>query len=517
MNNSIENKRIIANASLMYLRMGIMMVISFFTARITLEALGFVDYGINNVVGSLVSTFSLISGALSSSVSRFITFELGRGDNNKLNKVFSTSVNIHVIIAIIVVIAIETIGLWFLNNRMVIPADRLSAAHWVLQCSTLMFAINIFSVPYNAAIIAHERMDIYAYFTLFDAFSRLAIIFAIRYYGGDKLILFAIISLIPTLIKQLYYWLFCKRNFEECTYYAVWDKKIFKELFGFAGWSFIGTSAGVAKDQGVNITINLFCGPSVNAARGIATQINGILSQFVINIIVPINPQITKSYASKNYERLNNLIFKGTKFLYYLLMTLSIPVLIELKSILCLWLGKIPPHTVTFTRLIIIQYLIELAYNLLVVAQISSGAIKKYQIISGCTLLLNLPISYLLLRDGWPPESTIIASIIISIIVFAEILLFTRKSINLNIKGFLIDVISNLVIVTLVSFTIPYICHSILEESFFRIIITCIVSVVTSFLSIYFIGCNEQEKKFIQEFTKKQTRRFYKNKASERF
>ena len=222
MSNSEANKRIAKNTMLLYIRMGVMMIISFFTARITLEALGVVDYGINNVVGGLVSMFSLISSSLSSSVSRFMTFGLGKGDKKELNTIFSTSVNIHIILAIIVVIAIETIGLWFLNNKMVIPADRLTAAHWVLQCSTFLFVLGLLSVPYNAAIIAHERMDVYAYFTLFDAFSRLAIIFAIKYYGGDKLILLAIISMIPPLIKQLYYWHYSKKNFEECTYHAVW-------------------------------------------------------------------------------------------------------------------------------------------------------------------------------------------------------------------------------------------------------------------------------------------------------
>ena len=249
MNNTEANKRIAKNTMLLYIRMGVMMIISFFTARITLEALGVVDYGINNVVGGLVSMFSLISSSLSSSVSRFMTFGLGKGDKKELNTIFSTSVNIHIILALIVVITIETIGIWFLNNKMVIPIERLTAAHWVLQSSTLMFAIGLLSVPYNATIIAHEKMGVYAYFTLFDAFSRLAIVFAIKYYGGDKLILLAIISLIPILIKQLYYWHYSKKHFEECTYHAIWDKRVFKEMFGFAGWNFIGCTAGLAKDH----------------------------------------------------------------------------------------------------------------------------------------------------------------------------------------------------------------------------------------------------------------------------
>ncbi len=505
--NTEANKRIAKNTMLLYIRMGVMMVISFFTARITLEALGVVDYGINNVVGGLVSMFSLISSSLSSSVSRFMTYGLGKGDKKELNTIFSTSVNIHIILAIIIVIAIETIGVWFLNNKMVIPTERLTAAHWVLQSSTLLFAIGLLSVPYNAAIIAHEKMGVYAYFTLFDAFSRLAIIFAIKYYGGDKLILLAIISLIPTLIKQFYYWHYSKKHFEECTYHAVWDKKVFKEMSGFAGWNFIGCTAGLTKDQGVNIAINMFTGPAVNAARGIAMQINSIIGQFIGNFMVAINPQITKEYAAGNLKRMHTLIFKSTRFSYYLFLFLSIPILLEIETILYIWLGQVPEHTVLFTRLVIILSLAEIISNALITAQNATGNIRNYQIVVGGILLMNFPISYILLKMGYFPEVTVIVAIIISQLCLVARLAFLRHSVKLPTATFIKDVYCNIIIVSAAAFAIPFICHLYIGNQILRLFVVSIISVITSGFTIYFIGCNKDErmlaKKYISRITNK--------------
>ena len=508
--NTEANKRIAKNTMLLYIRMGVMMIISFFTARITLEALGVVDYGINNVVGGLVSMFSLISSSLSSSVSRFMTFGLGKGDKKELNTIFSTSVNIHIILAIIVVIAIETIGIWFLNNKMVIPFERLTAAHWVLQSSTVLFVVGLLSVPYNAAIIAHERMDVYAYFTLFDAFARLAIIFAIKYYGGDKLILLAVISLIPPLIKQFYYWHYSKRNFEECTYHAIWDKRVFKEMFGFAGWNFIGSTAGLTKDQGVNIAINMFTGPAVNAARGIAMQINGIIGQFIGNFLVAINPQIIKEYAAGNLKRMHSLIFKSTRFSYYLFLFLSIPILLEVETILYIWLGQVPEHTVLFTRLVIILSLAEIISNALIRSQEATGNIRNYQIVVGGLLLTNFPISYILLKMGYFPEITVVVAIIISQICLAARLAFLKHMIKLPVAVFLRDVYCNVIIVSAIAFVIPFLCHLYIGNQILRLIVVSMISVITSGLAIYFVGCDKNEQILAKRYICKIKNKFLK-------
>ena len=508
--HSEDNKRIAKNTMLLYGRMGLMMIISFFTARITLEALGVDNYGINNVVGGLVSMFSLISSSLTSSTSRFITYGLGAGDKERLNKIFITSTNIHLILAIIVVLAIETIGVWFLNNKMVIPADRLTAAHWVLQCSVISFVVGLLSTPYNASIIAHERMDVYAYFSLFDAVSRLAIVFSIKYYGGDKLILLAVISLIPMLIKQFYYWRFTKRNFEECTYHFKWDKALFKEMTSFAGWNFIGCTAGQMKDQGVNIAINMFHGPAVNAARGIAMQICGIVGQFTGNIFAAINPQITKEYAAGNYVRMHNLMFKGTKILYFLFMIISIPIFFEIETILYIWLGQVPQHTVLFTRLVLILCLSDTLAGTLITAQLATGRIRNYQIVVGGTLLLNFPVSYILLRLGFFPEITLVIAIIISQICLIERLLFLRTMIKLPSLKFAKEVYLTTIIVTIIASITPAILYCNLHESIIRFILVCTSSVISSILAIYFIGCKDDEKRLVLQYVSKITNKFKK-------
>ena len=506
--NSEASKRIAKNTMLLYIRMGVMMIISFFTARITLEALGVVDYGINNVVGGLVSMFSLISSSLSSSVSRFMTFGLGKGDKKELSTIFSTSVNIHIILAIIIVIAIETIGMWFLNNKMVIPVERLTAAHWVLQSSTVLFVIGLLSVPYNAAIIAHEKMGVYAYFTLFDAFSRLAIIFAIKYYGGDKLILLAIISIIPTLIKQFYYWNYSKKHFEECTYHAIWDKRVFKEMFGFAGWNFIGASSAQMKDQGVNIAINMFNGPAINAARGIAMQINGIIGQFTGNFMVAINPQITKEFAANNFDRMHKLIFNGTRFTYYLFLLISIPIFFEIETILYVWLGQVPEHTILFTRLVIILNLAEIISNTLITAQLATGKIRNYQIVVGGTQMLNFPISYLLLKMEYFPEITVIVAIIISQICFIERLLFLRQMVHLPSLRYFKDVYLQLLLVTALSAIVPTTIHATVINPTLRFFATCTVAISGTILVIYTVGLRKEERSMAVRYVKKTVRKF---------
>ena len=510
MNNNTEaNKRIAKNTMLLYIRMGVMMIISFFTARITLEALGVVDYGINNVVGGLVSMFSLISSSLSSSVSRFMTFGLGKGDKKELNKIFSTSVNIHIVLAIIVVIAIETIGVWFLNNKMVIPAERLTAAHWVLQSSTVLFVVGLLSVPYNAAIIAHERMDIYAYFTLFDAFARLAIIFAIKYYGGDKLILLAVISLIPPLIKQFYYWHYSKRNFEECTYHAIWDKRVFKEMFGFAGWNFLGNTAYILNTQGVNMLINLFFGVTLNAARGIATQIESIVTQFAGNFTVAMNPQITKSYAAGNLDHTYSLIKKGAIYSFCLMLIIVVPIIMEIDNILKLWLGNVPEHTATFTRLCLCGNLIMTLGNSLYTGIIASGKIRKYQIIITIAGAWVFPLTYLAFKLGMPAES---AYIIYNIVYFSLLIIrayLAKGIINLNMRQYIQDVILKAIYIAAIVSIPPLAITFLFEESILRTFIAGPLVLLTTITIIYFIGLGKSERTLINTTVKKYIKKIH--------
>ena len=492
-----NTRRIAKNTALLYIRMLVMMVISFITTRVMLKALGVDNYGINNVVGGLVSMFSMLSASLSGAVSRFFTFGLGKGDMKHLRVVFSTSINIHIVLAIIVLIAIETAGVWFLNHRMVIAPDRLDAANWVLQCSTIIFAINLLSVPYRAAIIAHERMSAFAYLTIFEATAKLLIVCAIYFYGGDKLKLLAMLNIIPAIISQVIYWRYCKRNFIECRYQYVYDKKLFGEIFSFAGWSFIGNTAGVMKNEGVNVVINTFFGASINAARGIAMQVNGMVMQFISNFTMALNPQIIKDYAAGQLERMHKLMFQGTKLSYYIFMILSIPVIFEIETFLQVWLDEVPAHTVLFTRLVLVLSLAEIVSHTLITAQTATGKIKVYQIVVGGILLLNLPISYLLLRWGWFPEVTVIVAIIVSQLCLVARLCFLRKMIDLPVRRFIVEVYCNVIVVTAISLIVPAICYVLMPPGIARFFTLCSLSVLSSAATIYWVGCNRDDRAMV--------------------
>lgn len=489
-----DTKRIAKNTGFLYMRMLVMMVIGFITARVMLEALGVNNYGINNVVGGLVSMFSMLSSSLSGAVSRFFTFGLGKGDMMRLRVIFSTSINIHILLAVVVVLAIEVVGVWFLNNRMNIDADRLLAANWVLQCSTITFAINLLSVPYRAAIIAHERMSAFAYLTIFDATAKLLIVCAVYFYNGDKLILLSVLNITPAIISQVIYWLYCKRHFEECTYKFASDKKLFKEIFGFAGWSFIGNTAGLMKNEGVNVVINIFTNTTINAARGFAMQVNGMVMQFISNFTMALNPQIIKDYASGQLQRMHKLMFQGTKLSYYIFMILSIPLIFEVEAFLYLWLGEVPEHTVSFTRLVLVLSLAEIVSYTLITAQNATGKIRDYQIVVGGILLLNLPISYLLLRWGVFPEVTVIVAIIVSQLCLAARLWFLRKMIDFPVRQFITKVYFNVIAVTLLSLIVPAICYIAIPPGYVRVFILGSLSICSSIATIYFVGCTREER-----------------------
>ncbi len=415
--NSANNKRIAKNTLMLYMRMLISMAVSLYTSRITLNALGVEDYGIYNVVGGFVGMFSMLSGSLSSAISRFITFELGRGDQKRLNTVFSTSVIIQLVLSLIIVVLVESFGVWFLTHKMVIPADRIFAAKWVLHLSLLSFVFGLISLPYNATIIAHEKMSAFAYLSLLDVFWKLLIAYLLTMTLSDRLILYASLLCGISLVMRLIYGIYCKLNFEECKNFRwVFDQKLFKEMFGFAGWNLIGASSAVLRDQGGNILINtLGGGPVVNAARGIASQVNAAVGGFVSNFMTALNPQITKSYASGDYKYMMTLIFQGARLSFYMLLILSLPIIISTSYILTLWLNIVPEYTVIFVRLVLVFAMCESISNPLITAMLATGNIKNYQIVVGGLQLMNLQLSYVLLKLGFPAYFVLVVAIFISL------------------------------------------------------------------------------------------------------
>lgn len=494
---SQNNKRIAKNTLLLYFRMLFMMAVSLYTSRVVLHTLGVEDFGIYNVVGGVVAMFSVISGSLSAAISRFITYELGKGDKEKLVRIFSSSVTIQLGLGLVIIILAEVIGVWFLNEKMSIPENRMYAANWVFQLSILTFVINLISVPYNAAIIAHEKMSAFAYISILEVVAKLIIVYMLLLSPIDKLIFYAILMASVALIIRFVYGFYCKRNFEECTYHFILDKELLKKMFGFAGWNFIGASSAVLRDQGGNIVINLFCGPAVNAARGIAYQVNNAISGFVNNFMTALNPQITKSYAAGEKEYMMTLIYQGARLSFYILLILSLPVIVNAHYILTLWLKIVPEHTTLFVQLVLIFAMSESISNPLITAMLATGKIRNYQIIVGGLQMMNLPISYVLLRYGCIPETVLIVAICISQCCLAARLYMLRGMIGLSVREYLSKVYFNVLAVTVLSAVIPCILSYYLSETLQNFIIICVVSVICTFTVIYFVGCNRKERQFI--------------------
>lgn len=493
-NESANNKRIAKNTLLLYFRMLLTMAVSLYTSRVILSTLGVEDYGIYNVVGGVVAMFSVISGSLSAAISRFITYELGKGDEKALKNIFSSAVTIQLTLGIIILILAEAIGVWFLNTKMNIPESRIYATNWIFQLSILTFIINLISIPYNAAIIAHEKMSAFAYISILEVSTKLLIAYLLVISPIDRLIFYAILMASVALIIRFVYGYYCKRNFEECTYYFIFDKDLLKRMFGFASWNFIGTCSAILRDQGGNIVINLFCGPAVNAARGIAYQVNSAINGFVNNFMMALNPQITKSYASGNREYMMTLIYQGARLSFYILMLLSLPVMINVDYILGLWLKTVPEHTSTFVQLVLIFAMSEAISNPLITAMLATGNIKNYQIIVGGLQMLNLPISYIFLKNEYIPETVLIVAIFISQCCLVARLYMLKRMIGFSPKIFIKKVYLNVISVYIVSSLLPVFLSNTLQKSFINFVIISTLSLLINLLTILYIGCNSEER-----------------------
>lgn len=493
-----NNKLIAKNTMMLYFRLSIIMVVYLYTSRVVLKALGIEDYGIYNVVAGVVTLFSFFNNALSSATSRFITYELGKEDMIELKKNFRTAFTIHLILSVVILILAETIGLWFVNYKLLIPDERLFAANVIYQFSILSCAVTIMQVPLNAEIIAHEKMGIYAYIGIFDAVSKLVIAFVICSSENDRLIIYGSLLFFVTVLLFVIYHIYCNINFEEYNLTVLYDKNVFKNMLSYSGWSLWGSMAYMLKDQGVNMTLNIFFGPLVNAARGIAFQVNTALNSFTQNFTMAMNPQIVKSYACGNYERVVLLFYSGAKFSFFLLLFLSLPILFETKYILDAWLGQMPDYTILFSRLVIINSLIE-SFTYVIGATVqATGRIKIYQIVIGGLLLLNLPISYLFLKLGYLPYIVFFIAILLSIISIIVRIVILSSLIKISIKKFLIDVLGISLLVSVFSIILPGWIYCAMNAGVVRVLCVIGSSLLSTILCIWIIGLNRKEKLFIR-------------------
>ena len=500
---SDNNKRIAKNTLLLYVRMLFTMVVSLFTSRVILNTLGVEDYGINNVVGGIVTMFTVLSGSLSSSISRFITFELGKGNLQRLKTVFSTSVNIQLGMSVLIIVIAEAAGICFLNTKMNIPHDRIVAANWVFQCAILTFVLNLLSVPYNAAIIAHEKMSAFAYISVVEVTLKLIIVYMLTISPFDRLKTYAVLLLCVSFIIRFIYGYYSKRHFEECTYHFVIDKPMLKEMTGFAGWNFLGNGAYMLNTQGVNILMNLYFGVAVNAARGVATQVEVALKQFVNNFTTAVNPQITKSYAQRNFSYMHKLVCCSAKFSAFLMMFFAVPIFLETDTILKIWLKTFPEYAAVFLRWIIISSFVDtVLVNPLVTAMLATGKIKRYQIIVTTISCLIFPLTWISFELGMQPQTGYIFYFIIYTILLGIRLYLLKDLIKLPVMMYVQDVLFKVLPVIVISFAVSGMIVYLMNPGIIRFLIVSVVSILTISVVEFFVGLTKQERSFILDKVK---------------
>lgn len=476
-----------------------LMIVSLYTSRVILNELGVEDFGIYNVVAGLVTMFSLITASITVAITRFITFELGKSDNiDKLRDIFSCSINVQLIIIIIVIVLGETLGLWFVNNKLIIPELRLFPANLIYQFSLISFILSLIIVPYNATILAHEKMSAYAYISIIDAFLKLMTAISIKYFIYDKLAAYGMLIMLVSIIITIVYMVYCKCHFSECSYKFTFNKSILFLIFSYSGWTYIGASGALLRDQGGNILINLFFGPNVNAARGISVQVQNAVNNFAQNFLTAINPQIIKDYASGQYEQMHDLIMNGARFGYYLVLIISLPLLFNTEYVLNLWLGDVPRYSVLFVRLCVIFVLSETISTPLITAASATGNIRNYQLVVGGIQFLNFPISYICLKNSYPVYSIFVVAIIISQICLYARIIMLKHMVNLNCLLFLKESIIPIIIVTVISLLIPFVVSLFLQQSFLFFFISSLLCVFSTVLSVYMFGLKIPEKNMLE-------------------
>lgn len=492
-----NNKRIAKNTLFLYARMFFSMGITLFTSRVILQTLGIEDYGTYSVVGGVVAMFSFLNGGMISATQRYLTMEIAKNNNKQLQNIFSTALQIHALVALIIVIVAETVGLWFLYEKLVIPEGRMYASLWIYQCSIIACVINVISIPYNALIIAHEKMSAFAYISIYEVVFKLLIVYALYLLPWDKLIVYSALTLLVQLSVRFIYSKYCNKHFAESHYHHSIDTKLLKEMSSFAGWSFTTSIAYILSSHGVNILLNLFFGTAVNAARAIALQVQGALKQFTGSIQVAINPQITKNYASGQLDEMYVLMSRCARFSYYLLFIMSLPFLLRIEYILSVWLTEVPPSTVVFTRLIIVLTLLYPFSNPLIIANQATGNVKIYEFASGIILLLLIPISYLLLKLGAPDYSIFIVHIILELLTFVVRIVLIQHQINFSIYCYMKNTVFPTLVVTLISLIIPLIISFNTNEDLTGFLYVTCASIISSVITTLLFGVTKNERVFI--------------------
>lgn len=498
-----SNKRIAKNSIFLSLRMVIVLAISLYTTRIVLNVLGVVDYGVYNVVCGFVLLFGFLNTSMNNGIQRFFNYEYGKNGEEGSNKVFCTSIIIQSLFAIIIVLLTEIIGLWYLNNKMVIPVDRMIAARWIFQFAILTFVFGIMQSPYAAAVSAHEKFDFYAVISVIEVFLKLLFVLLLTIISADKLIIYGLLTTIVSLIDITIYFIYCKQNFKELRFNIQgFDLDLFKKMLGFSGWNIFGSLSGVIEQHGINLLLNFFFGPVVNAARGIASQINSGILNFVANIATPVRPQVTQSYAIGDTSRTMKLTYSVSKLGAAIIIMFSVPVAVEINYLLHIWLGDtIPDYTKTFTVLILITQLVNSLNAAISNVVHATGVMRDYQLWSSIVRCISIPVAFIALKFYPQPEFALIAVFVCACLSHIVGLIILKKLIEYSLRTYLKSVCWPIFIILILSIVIVYIPTLVFNECFARLLFSCILSVVVVCSLFYSLAFDSSEKILIQQLT----------------
>lgn len=501
---SENNKRIAKNTAFLYIRMLLLMAVTLYTSRVVLQALGVEDFGIYNVVGGVVAMFNLLVNTLSGASSRFITYSLGKGSKEELSQLFSTVFTIHILLATFLILMGETIGLWFVQHKLIIPTERLIASLWVYHCSILTAVVTFVCIPFNALIIAHEQMGTFAYFSIIEAILKLAIAVGVLFVPYDKLIVYAIFYFLVQFVIKSIYTVYCLVCFPESKLRFSWDFVLMKKIFVYVGWTLNGGLAVIGYTQGINILLNLFFGPVVNAARGIAIQVQAAVNTFIENFQTAIRPQIVKNYAASEYNYMHSLVVASSKYGFFLTLLLVGPIMMCIQPILKIWLGEVPTHTDNFVHIILGVALLWPLRGTMIDSIHATGDIKKFQLYEGTTLLLTVPIAYVLLK-WWHVEAEVVFWIYFLVELTTQVLRvwIVLPKIKMPYRQYVQEVLYPIGISLAVSF-LPLLFFSLSEEDTFgHMVLYVCLFVIYIALCIYFLGLHKTERNIIFGFARK--------------
>jgi len=503
-----ESKRIINNTIFLYIRTFIILLVSLYTVRLTIKILGFEDYGIYNAVGGIVGIFSFLNTTMVSASQRYFSYLIGLKDSVKLNQYFNIINLMYFFVTILIFILAETVGFYFYREFLVVPIDRMDAADYVYHFSVLTILFNLLTIPYSSIIIARERMKIYAYISIVEVIIILVFVYLLLSINLDSLKLFSILICFTALLKYFFYLLYSKNRFSECKYQFFWKKEVFVEISKYFGWNLYGTFAATFRNQSNTIILNIFFGPVINSALAIANQISIVLNQFITSFIQAVQPQIVKKYAETEVEKMLNLVLVSSRFSYYLLLIVAIPLIIELPNILSLWLGDFPEYTVTFSRILIINALIESFSYPIITAIQATGKIKIYQLIVGSIFIGSIAVAYFLIKIGFQPESVLYVTLLTTIINQIIRVYYMKYLFSVSMQSYFNEVLIKTLLVTIISLVIPLTVYILFGDSPYRFVAVLLAFLFSCLYTIYFIGIHKSERQLFKNILKNKLNKF---------